>query len=57
MKQRIGEKKLKKCSKILGIELVKGFVRGGWEHYFAMCFDANGYGYWINYKTGEIARY
>lgn len=56
MKCKLGEKKLRKCSKILGVEVIKGFVRGGWTHFWAMCFDDYGYGYWVNYKTGEIAR-
>ncbi len=58
MKQKIGQKKLEKCRKIGQKNYFRGWVRGGWEHYTALCFyqpkdtcleNAD----LVNYKTGE----
>lgn len=58
-KQRISDKKLRRCSTATGKEYRAGFVRGGWEHFWAECwFGLNTDGTssdadMVNYKTGE----
>ena len=61
MKQRLGEKKQRRCTAITGQPYVACYTRGGWTHGTAECWfgDASPYrdADLVNYLTGEHQPY
>lgn len=55
--QRIGPKKLAKCSAVTGRAYTSGWTRGGWPHGWFSCQFPSESGKqntdWVNPKTGE----
>lgn len=54
MRQRLGKKKHAKCERITGKKYLSCLVRGGTEHFRALCWFSNKDADYVNYKTGRI---
>jgi len=60
MKQKLGEKKLKRCQQIGGKDYYVCYVRGGRPHFQAECWYVHrgaNWADWVNYRTGECEAY
>lgn len=59
MKQRLGEKKHKRCEAVTGRTYRGCYTRGGWGHFWAECWFGGDTGEpardadMVNYRTGE----
>lgn len=51
---RLGEKKLRKIERLIGLRVMAATVRGGWEHFWAEVRLHDGRWADVNYKTGAI---
>lgn len=51
----LGAKKRALIERLIGCEIRRACVRGGWEHYWASVTLADGRDLMVNYRTGEIA--
>lgn len=54
-KQRISEKKLRKCESVTGRKYHSGWARGGWPHHWFECWweDSTRDADFVNPVTGE----
>ena len=55
MKQRISDKKLRKCETVSGHKYELGYTRGGWPHFQVECWINEYNADVVNWKTGEWA--
>ncbi len=53
MRQRLGKKKHAKCEQIADKKYSSCLVRGGTEHFKALCWFSNKDADYVNYKTGK----